>query len=743
MNPEFYEDEVIEGFYVPSMLKKAWGVQMDVLNETDRICRKHDIPYFADWGTLLAAIRHGGYSPWDDDLDISMRRKDYERFLKIAEKELPEGFKVMHFKNHPGHHFFVARIVGKPRICFEEDHLKRFHGFPYIAGIDLFVLDNVCRDRQKEQLRSKKAEYVLTVADNIADGVTKGREKEDLLRQCEKYTGKRIDRRLTGEALRVEMYGIVESLFASVSDDESDELVQMMPYGLYGKSLYIPKKFYEKTVRIPYMSGTIQVPLCYDAVMRRKFGNYMQIRRAVAGHDYPFFAGQHKQLLETLDFEYPAYHITEDDITSECVRSEGIKEISVRFLADLKETVASVISGDISKTYDLHQMCVDLGTYIESVYGEGYAPVRVLEEMCELAYRASINEDVAADLDICVERLEKSIEGDIVGRRDIVFMPFAPKHWKYMEKLYRHYANDSSCHVHVVPIPYYYRGWDGEFSEEVFDPAGYPPDVVISDHTKVDLEGMHPEKIVIQNPFDEWNTVMSVAKNMYSSVIRKYTDELIYIPFFVTSEFTKEYSSEYSNMDYYVCVPGVVNADRIILPYCSLKETYIEKLMEFAACSSDRVRKVLDDRISVNPEYVRFDSDDSEYEADEGRNDGKKTIVYFTTISFLAEHSTGAIEKIKRTLELFGNESDRIRVIWISQCCRDHLDLIDREVAEGFREAVRSFENMHIGEYLEDLPVNENKRYAVYADAYYGDPSSLALAFYYEHKPVMIAGADV
>ncbi|MCR5687230.1 MAG: LicD family protein [Lachnospiraceae bacterium] len=181
MNPEFYEDEVIEGFYVPSMLKKAWGAQLDVLKETDRVCREHDIPYFADWGTLLAAIRHGGYIPWDDDIDISMRRRDYERFLEVS-SELPDGFKVMNYKNHPGHHFFVARVVGKPRICFEKDHLERFHGFPYIAGLDLYILDNVCADRRREELKAKKTEYVITVADNIADGKTKGREAEEQLR---------------------------------------------------------------------------------------------------------------------------------------------------------------------------------------------------------------------------------------------------------------------------------------------------------------------------------------------------------------------------------------------------------------------------------------------------------------------------------------------------------------------------------------------------------------------------------
>ena len=285
MNNEFYEDEVIEGFYVPAMLKEAWGAQLDVLNEVDRICRRHDIPYFADWGTLLAAIRHNGYIPWDDDLDISMRRKDYERFLRAAEDELPEGFKVMNYRNHPGHHFFVARIVGKPRICFEEEHLTRFHGFPYIAGIDLFVLDNVCRDRNKEHIKAVTAEFVVTVADSIADGKVSAAEAEEMLRQCESYTGRKINRALSGEDLRIELYALTEALFASIPDEEADALVQMMPYGMYGNRSYIPKEYYSRAVRLPYMDTTMCVPLCYDAVMRMKFGDYMHINKTWEGHD--------------------------------------------------------------------------------------------------------------------------------------------------------------------------------------------------------------------------------------------------------------------------------------------------------------------------------------------------------------------------------------------------------------------------------------------------------------------------
>ena len=653
MNDEFYEDEVIEGFYVPSMLKKAWGVQLDVLAETDAICRKHNIPYFADWGTLLATIRHNGYIPWDDDLDISMRRKDYERFLRYAEEELPEGFKVMHFKNHPGHHFFVARIVGKPRICFEEDHLRRFHGFPYIAGIDLFVLDNACTDRARERYKSKIAEFVLTVADNIADGNTTERsEIEEQLGQCESYTGRHIDRSLTGEDLRVFMYGIVEELFASIPDEESDALVQMMPFGMYGKELYIPKEYYEKTVRLPYMDTTMQVPLCYDAVMRRKFGNYMQIHKKWDGHDYPFFYGQHEQLLAVLDFEFPAYKAKREDI----IRPD----------------------------------------------------------------RAAVEYD---------------------GPEDIVFLPFAAKYWKYMEKLYRHYASDGRYRVHVVPIPYYYKEWDGMLGRKVFSPEEYPSDVPIEDYDQTDLEKMHPSKIVIQNPFDEWNTVYSTEPRFYSKAISRYTDELIYIPFFVTDDFTKENGPEYRNTDHYVCMPGVINADRIILPSETLKTVYTERITEFVGSEDPKIREILDERIRVAPEFVYRQED--EHPGKESREGDRKTLIFFTTISFLAENRKAGIDKINRTIDILSENSDKLDVIWISQCIKGNEDKLDKSVASDFREAEERFEKLGIGQYREDPDVSEYNSLVTEADAYYGDPSALALRFVYKHKPVMIINATV
>ena len=87
---KFLEGEIRDGFYVENMMKKAWAAQLEVLNEVDKICRQYDIKYFADWGTLLGAIRHKGFVPWDDDMDITMKRQDYIRFCQIVQQQQGE-----------------------------------------------------------------------------------------------------------------------------------------------------------------------------------------------------------------------------------------------------------------------------------------------------------------------------------------------------------------------------------------------------------------------------------------------------------------------------------------------------------------------------------------------------------------------------------------------------------------------------------------------------------------------------
>lgn len=148
---DFFRDEIRNGFYIPTAVKQSWATALDVLNEVDRICQKHGINYFADWGTLLGAVRHGGFIPWDDDLDISMPREDYEKFRAVADSELPDDYVIHDYERKENHWLFLVRIVGNNHICFNTDYLNDHYNFPWIASIDIFVKDYLYKDSREEK----------------------------------------------------------------------------------------------------------------------------------------------------------------------------------------------------------------------------------------------------------------------------------------------------------------------------------------------------------------------------------------------------------------------------------------------------------------------------------------------------------------------------------------------------------------------------------------------------------------
>ena len=81
-------DEMRSGFLVTSHRKKLWNVQIGLIKEFERICKKHNLKWWACGGTLLGAARHKGFIPWDDDVDVAMLRPDYNKFLDIAADEI-------------------------------------------------------------------------------------------------------------------------------------------------------------------------------------------------------------------------------------------------------------------------------------------------------------------------------------------------------------------------------------------------------------------------------------------------------------------------------------------------------------------------------------------------------------------------------------------------------------------------------------------------------------------------------
>ena len=108
-----------------SLLRRQQMRMLEILIEVDRICKKHDIRYWLSSGTLIGALRHGGFIPWDDDLDIEMLRQDYLRLLEVLPSELPEWLALQNEETDPNYFFFFTKIRDRRSRLLEQNGYDR------------------------------------------------------------------------------------------------------------------------------------------------------------------------------------------------------------------------------------------------------------------------------------------------------------------------------------------------------------------------------------------------------------------------------------------------------------------------------------------------------------------------------------------------------------------------------------------------------------------------------------------
>ena len=132
---------------MPYDLSKVHEADRKLLKEIDRICRKYKIKYAMDSGTLLGAVRHRGFIPWDDDVDVVFTRPNFEMFMKVAPRELPEGMSVLRPEEIRGgkvFYDFTSRIIYEnSRVHEDNDQMRFYDGKLNHLWVDLFVLDRL------------------------------------------------------------------------------------------------------------------------------------------------------------------------------------------------------------------------------------------------------------------------------------------------------------------------------------------------------------------------------------------------------------------------------------------------------------------------------------------------------------------------------------------------------------------------------------------------------------------------
>ena len=273
----------------------------------------------------------------------------------------------------------------------------------------------------------------------------------------------------------------------------------------------------------------------------------------------------------------------------------------------------------------------------------------------------------------------------------------------------------------------------------------YPDDVPVTDWQKYKIEERRPDIIYIQNPYDDHNFVTCVHPQYFSRELKKHTDMLIYLPYFVG---TNDYVEEH-----FCTTPGVMNADRVIVQSEAVKKIYIESIRKFERENHCKGRfgnldkKILSSR-SPKLERIKRVIDSGKVDIPEEWKDKiyrpngerKRIILYNTTIDALLKNSEIYMDKLKRVLSLFRQEKELV-LLW-----RPHPLLVTTikamrpDLYREYMEIVENYQEEDWGIYDETADID---RAIVLSDAYYGDWSSVVEMYKLTKKPIMIQNCEV
>lgn len=255
-------------------LQDVWAVELEILEKFMEVCRKYNLKYFADSGTLLGAIRHNGFIPWDDDIDVAMFRKDFNRFRKIASKEFPYPFFVQHGFNEKGYfggHIHIRNSNTTAILKSNFPHIRYNQGI----FIDVFPLDGVLENKVLRNIQDFSKRFILSILWKKFYGKTQPFKLKHILL-------------LPFSILPQRLLFAVYELNARFGNIIPHKNVDEVAY--YGTGAIRRKEWYSESSEHDFAGIKIQVPKNYNKILTLQYGtDYMTPKKVPTDHGETFF----------------------------------------------------------------------------------------------------------------------------------------------------------------------------------------------------------------------------------------------------------------------------------------------------------------------------------------------------------------------------------------------------------------------------------------------------------------------
>ncbi|WP_053831626.1 LicD family protein [Paraclostridium bifermentans] len=265
MDKKFLESEIRDDYLVTSHTKKIWAVQLNLLKKFQEVCEMNNLKFYLTYGSLLGAIRHNGYIPWDDDIDIAMPREDYDKLKEIAVKEFKDPYFYQTQENEID--FFgggFSRLRDSRTTGYEYIH----YGHDFNAGIwiDITAIDNV----PNSYLFRRLQRHMVYFYQQIMFAKIYSRDNDYFL-DISSFKMKLL-KKIANMLTHKEICFRLNKWCSIVKNKKTKNVGILTQYKCYEKELYKAEWFRDVKYKI-FENIKVPIPVGYDGFLKKTFGH--------------------------------------------------------------------------------------------------------------------------------------------------------------------------------------------------------------------------------------------------------------------------------------------------------------------------------------------------------------------------------------------------------------------------------------------------------------------------------------